>query len=59
MRSFCPTLKYPTRIIKEIVLYNAASVIKSKCPDLLRNVGTHLSMKSYNLLWCDYRYDYI
>lgn len=44
--------------MKIVVLYNAASVNKSKCPELLRNVGSHESMKSYNYFWQDYRYDY-
>ena len=44
--------------MKIIVLYNAASVDKTKCPDILKNIGTHLAMKSYNLVWKDYRYDY-
>ena len=45
--------------IKIVVLYNAASVDKSKCPDLLRNLNVpHVAMKSYNYVWQDYRYDY-
>ena len=44
--------------MKIVVLYNAASVNKSKCPEILRNVGTHIEMKSYNYIWQDYRYDY-
>ncbi len=44
--------------IKIVVLYNAASIDKSKCPDILRNVGTHKEMKSFNAYYGDYRYDY-
>ena len=44
--------------MKIVVLYNAASVDKSKCPEALRNVGTHVAMKSYNSTWCRYMYDY-
>lgn len=44
--------------MKIVVLYNSASVDKSKCPDILRDVGTHEAMKSYNNAWLDYRYDY-
>lgn len=48
-------LKNEMRIV---VLYNAASVDKSKCPDILKNVGTHVSMKSYNAIWGRNLYDY-
>lgn len=44
--------------IKIVVLYNAASVNKTKCPKILWNIGTHKEMKTYNILWQDYRYDY-
>lgn len=44
--------------IKIVVLYNASTVDKSKCPEILKNVGTHVSMKSYNSFWQGYRYDY-
>ena len=44
--------------MKIVVLYNAATVDKSKCPDILKNVGTHVAMKSYNYIWNSYRYDY-
>jgi hypothetical protein len=30
--------------LKIIVLYNAASVDKSKCPDAVKNTGTHVAM---------------
>jgi len=32
-------------IPKIVVLYNAASVDKSKCPEVLKNVGTHAAMQ--------------
>lgn len=44
--------------IKIVVLYNAASVNKSKCPEKLRNIGKHVSMKSYNFRTGSYEYDY-
>lgn len=44
--------------MKIVVLYNAASVNKSKFPDILKNVGTHMEMKSYNYVWQANRYDY-
>lgn len=44
--------------MKIVVLYNAASVDKSKCPDILKNIGTHVAMKSYNYTWGRYMYDY-
>lgn len=44
--------------MKIVVLYNAATVDKSKCPDILKNVGNHEAMKSYNYICQDYRYDY-
>lgn len=30
--------------LKIVVLYNAASVNKSKCPDAVKNIGTHVAM---------------
>jgi hypothetical protein len=33
--------------LKIVVLYNAATVDKSKCPDAIKNVGTHVAMCSY------------
>lgn len=33
--------------LKIIVLYNAASVDKSKCPDVIRNCGKHVAMWYY------------
>ena len=30
--------------LKIVVLYNAATVNKSKCPDAVKNVGTHIAM---------------
>lgn len=40
------------------MLYNAASVNKNKCPDILKGIGTHVAMKSYNYYWGRYVYDY-
>lgn len=34
--------------MKIIVLYNYASVDKSKCPDSIKNLGTHVAMCLYN-----------
>lgn len=34
--------------LKIVVLYNAATVDKSKCPDSIKNVGTHVAMCLYN-----------
>lgn len=34
--------------LKIVVLYNAATVDKSKCPDAIKNVGTHAAMCLYN-----------
>lgn len=33
--------------LKIVVLYNAATVNKSKCPDAVKNVGTHAAMRYY------------
>lgn len=33
--------------LKIVVLYNAATVNKSKCPDVIRNVGIHIAMCYY------------
>ncbi len=33
--------------LKIVVLYNAATVNKSKCPDVIKNVGTHAAMCNY------------
>ena len=41
-----------------VVLYNAASVDQTKCPEILQGVGTHREMKSYNSGWGRYLYDY-
>jgi hypothetical protein len=32
--------------LKIVVLYNAARVNKSKCPDIIKNTGTHVAMQS-------------
>lgn len=44
--------------MKIVVLYNASYVDKSKCPDILKNVGNHVAMKSYNYARQIYLYDY-
>ena len=44
--------------VKIVVLYNAASVNKSKCPIILKGIGKHVEMKSYNLNTGKYEYDY-
>lgn len=31
--------------IKIVVLYNSATVDKNKCPDAVKNIGTHIAMK--------------
>ena len=41
-----------------VVLYNAASVNRSKCPEMLRYVGIHVAMKSKNNYFGVYLYDY-
>lgn len=41
-----------------VVLYNAASVEPDKCPEILRNIGRHVSMKSWNPYSCAPTYDY-
>ena len=33
--------------LKIVVLYNAATVNKSKCPDAVKNIGTHTAMYYY------------
>lgn len=44
--------------IKIVVLYNAAHIDKSKCPEILRNIGRHKGMTEYNLTLYSYKYDY-
>ena len=44
--------------MKIVILYNAASVDKSKCPDIIKNIGTHKEMKSYNGYLGRFVYDY-
>lgn len=44
--------------VKIVVVYNAASVNKNKCPDILKNIGVHVAMKSYNVYRDKYLYDY-
>jgi len=41
-----------------VVLYNASSVDKSKCPETLKYIGTHEKMKSLNLSTWTYDCDY-
>jgi hypothetical protein len=41
-----------------VVLYNASSVDKSKCPETLKYIGTHEKMKSLNLSTWTYDWDY-
>lgn len=43
-----------------VVLYNAVSVDKTKCPEVLRNIGIHLPMKCWkNGVWGRYKdWDY-
>ena len=40
-----------------VVLYNAATVDKTKCPDIIKNVGTHVAMcyRSEGKLYWDYQ----
>ena len=45
--------------MKIVVLYKAARIDKSKCPQILKNIGTHKEMKSYNKVWGRYMYDYL
>lgn len=33
--------------LKIVVLYNGARVNKSKCPDIIKNIGTHVAMQYY------------
>ncbi len=49
---------YVRNEMKIVVLYNAASVDKSKCPEILKNVGNHVAMKSYNAFGEKYLFDY-
>lgn len=42
--------------IKIVVIYNYANVYKSKCPEALRNVGTHLPFYYYLNDKCYYNY---
>ena len=44
--------------MKIVVFYNAASVNKTKCPAILRGIGTHKEMKAYSEFWEKYVYDY-
>jgi len=42
--------------LKIVVLYNAATVNKSKCPEATKNVGTHVAMRYYEKR--EYYWDY-
>ena len=42
--------------MKIIVLYNAASVNKSKCPDAIKSIGKHVAMCSIKNGKCDWDY---
>lgn len=44
--------------MKIVVLYNSSIVYKSKCPEILRNIGKHVAMKSYNVYAGKYMYNY-
>ena len=44
--------------MKIVVLYNAASINKNKCPEILKGIGTHKEMKSYNCFLGRYFFDY-
>lgn len=44
--------------MKIVVLYNAASVNKAKCPDILRGIGCHVAMKSFNPILSKFTFDY-
>lgn len=44
--------------MKIVVLYNAVKVDKSKCPEILKGIGVHKEMKSYNSCWSRYVFDY-
>lgn len=41
-----------------VVLYNAASIDKSKCPDVVKYVGKHEKMKSLNISTWTFDWDY-
>ena len=40
--------------LKIVVLYNALTINKAKCPDVIKNVGTHVAM----LIYKNGRYDW-
>lgn len=44
--------------MKIVVLYNATTVDKSKCPESLRNIGDHVPMKTKSLFTNKLIYDY-
>lgn len=43
--------------LKIVVLYNAATIDKSKCPDVVKNTGTHAAMcyRKDGILYWDYQ----
>ena len=51
-------IAYENGVMKIVVLYNAATVDKSKCPETLRNIGTHVAMKSRSFVTNKINYDY-
>lgn len=39
--------------LKIVVLYNSTTIDKTKCPEVIRGLGTHISMYAYvNGQWC-------
>lgn len=40
---------YEQGLMKIVVLYNASTIDKSKCPEILRKIGTHVAMKSRSI----------
>lgn len=49
---------YEQGMMKIVVLYNAATIDKSKCPEILKNIGTHVAMKSRSFYTNQIIYDY-
>ena len=49
---------YEKGLMKIVVLYNAATIDKSKCPEILKNIGTHAAMKSRSIFTSQIIYDY-
>jgi hypothetical protein len=44
--------------LKIVVLYNAITVDKSKCPDAVKNTGTHKEMKTINIKTWSFDWNY-